>query len=99
MSWRQRNQVNRAIKEALLRQLKESGIPLEEVQDWLWDDFGKRVKPSWDAVEKAVLGDPEITPQDIAVLMIENDVTPDEGAWDVSPRRGLRGPQAGDGSG
>jgi hypothetical protein len=80
----------RAIKEALLDQLEESGIPLEDIVEWLWDDFGKRVQRNWKAVRRAVLGDRDITPQDIAVFMIENDVQPEEGAWDVYPRRGLR---------
>jgi hypothetical protein len=85
-----RKMSERAVKEALMSQLENSGIPLEEAVEWLWDDFGKRVQKSWKAVRRAVLGDQDITPQDIAVFMIENDVQPEEGAWDVLPRRGLR---------
>ncbi len=83
----------KAIKRALAQQLRESSIPIDEVVEWLWEDFGKRVRRDWGQVERAIVRDPEITPQDVAVFMIEQGVLPDEGAWDVAPRRGLRGSQ------
>ncbi|MEB3787826.1 MAG: hypothetical protein GSR78_03620 [Desulfurococcales archaeon] len=71
--------------------MKESRIPPEEVSEWLWEDFGKRVPPRWDRLERAILGEKEITPQDLAVFMIDNGIQPREGAWDVVPlREGLR---------
>ena len=79
------------IKEALMNQLEKSGIPLNEAVEWLWEDFGKKVRRDWRSVRKAVVGDPQVTPQDIAVFMIENGVQPEEGAWDVLPRTSLRG--------
>ncbi len=82
---------NRHIKAALMDQVEKSGIKPYEAAEWLWEDFGKKVKPDWKSIRRAVLGDPEITPQDIAVFMIENDVQPEEGAWDVLPRTSLRG--------
>ncbi len=81
----------KAVKRELARQIRESGISLDSVVEWLWEDFGKRVRRDWRAVEREIVRDGEITPQDVAVFMIENDVQPDEGAWDVRPRRGLRG--------
>ena len=83
----------RAIKLALMDQLERSGLTPREAAEWLYEDFGKRVKPDWPSIRKAVAGDPEVTPQDIAVFMIENDIQPEEGAWDVlpRPRKGMRG--------
>ncbi len=85
----------KVVKKNLLGQVKESSIPLEEIVDWLWEDFGKRVRPTWDRVEKAILGDPDITPQDLAVFMIDQGLMPEEGAWDALPRRGLRSGKTG----
>jgi hypothetical protein len=82
---------DRAIKESLVDQLEKSGITLNDTVEWLWEDFGKRVRPNWKSVRKAIVSDPEITTQDVAVFMIENDIMPEEGAWDVLPRPSLRG--------
>jgi hypothetical protein len=82
---------NKLVKEALLSQIKAAGLDETEIVEWLWEDFGKRVKPEWSRIEKAILGDNAITSQDLAVFMIENDLQPDEGAWNVMPRRSLRG--------
>ncbi|MCE4598746.1 MAG: hypothetical protein F7C81_00915 [Desulfurococcales archaeon] len=87
----------RSIKEVLLEQLKSSNIEISDVVEWLWDDFGKRVKGDWRSIEKAVLGDPDISPQDVAVFMIDNGITPNEGAWDVEPRRGMHSNKRGSG--
>lgn len=81
----------KAIKKALLRQLRESGADLDDLVEWLWDDFGKRVRRDWKSIEQAILGDNEITPQDIAVYMIDAGLQPNEGAWDVEPATGLPG--------
>ncbi len=92
---RARDLREKAVKEALVRQLRSSGISLEEVRDWLWDDFGKRVRGGWDRVEREIVSSREISPQDLAVFMIDSGVMPDEGAWDVYPAR-LRGPREGE---
>ncbi len=81
---------NKAVKKALFTQLKGSDITVETVREWLWEDFGKRVRPDWDKIEKTILSSEEITPQDLAVFMIENNVFPDEGAWDAMPLRSMR---------
>ncbi|MEB3773806.1 MAG: hypothetical protein GSR86_02615 [Desulfurococcales archaeon] len=85
----------RAVKEVLVGQIRDSGIPASLVAEWLWEDFGIRVKPVWDRVERAILSSREVTPQDLAVFMIDNGLEPLEGAWDVYPARmrGDRGPQ------
>lgn len=79
----------KAVKQALLRQLRESGVDPAEIVDWLWEDFGKRVKRDWKSIESAILGDSDITPQDLAVFMIDEGLLPDEGAWSVEPATGL----------
>jgi len=62
--------------------------------EWLWEDFGIRVRRSWDDVIKAVVDSDEVLPQDLAAFMISMGVEPDEGAWDVVPvARGVRGPR------
>ncbi len=82
---------NRHIKEALLSQIKTSDISLDDIVEWLWEDFGIRAKRDWKTVEKTIIKEDEITPQDLAVFMIDQEVMPEEGAWDVMPRRGLQG--------
>ncbi|MCE4609439.1 MAG: hypothetical protein F7C36_03545 [Desulfurococcales archaeon] len=89
--YRQRNRENKAIKEALLGQIPTNNIDLDEIVEWLWEDFGIRAKKDWEQIKKIILREKEITPQDLAVFMIDNDIFPEEGAWDVMPRRGLRG--------
>ncbi|MEB3844950.1 MAG: hypothetical protein LRS48_04640 [Desulfurococcales archaeon] len=84
----------KAVKGALIDQIvKSNSISENTVSEWLWEDFGKKVRPDWDRLKRAILSDREITPQDLAVFMIENGVFPEEGAWDVMPRVGLRGGQ------
>ncbi len=82
---------NKAIKRALLRQVKSSRINIDDVLEWLWEDFGKKPARNWKNIEKTILGDNEITPQDLAVFMIDQGILPDEGAWDVEPAKGLPG--------
>ncbi len=96
MSGRLRSEKDRAIKEALLSQMRGK-VPLDDVIEWLWDDFGIRASPdSWDSVERLIVTNKEVLPQDVAVFMIDEGIMPDEGAWDAVPvPRGLRGAKAG----
>lgn len=82
---------NRAVKRALLGQMRDANVDIDEVLEWLWDDFGKKPARNWRSIERAILGDNEITPQDLAVFMIDQGLLPDEGAWDVEPATGLPG--------
>ncbi len=82
---------DRAIKASLMSQAKGK-IGLDEFVEWLWEDFGIRVRRDWDDVVRAVVNSDEVIPQDVASFMIGEGVEPDEGAWDVIPvRGGLRG--------
>ncbi len=79
----------KAVKEALLNQMKNK-INIDEAVEWLYDDFGIKIKSSWENLRKAVLNNSEITPNDIAVFMIDQGVEVDEGAWHVLPTGGMR---------
>ncbi len=81
----------RAIKEALLEQLISSGlVDPAEVAEWLWEDFGIRVKPDWPSIRRAILRAKEVTIQDLASAMIEWGVMPDEGIWFSEPVYGMQ---------
>ncbi len=83
---------DRAVKEALLSQIMNSGkIDIRMMVEWLWEDFGLRVRRDWNVVKRAVLRSPDVSAQDLAVFMIENGVVPDEGAWDARPTVRMRG--------
>jgi len=78
---RERVQREREIKRELVKVMKEAGIDPKSVSEWLWEDFGKRVKPEWGKLEKAVLED-DVTPQDVALFLDEAGVEiDDERIW------------------
>jgi hypothetical protein len=73
---------DRDIKRKLVEQLRKSGrVRLEEIIEWLWEDFGIRSKFSWRDVERNIVKHDEITPNDLAVFMIEKGVMPREEIW------------------
>ncbi|MGC9209732.1 MAG: hypothetical protein ACP5FT_00445 [Acidilobus sp.] len=92
---------SRAIKESLMSQAKGK-IDLDEFVEWLWDDFGIRVRRTWEDIYRAVVNSDEVLPQDLAAFMISQGMEPDEGAWDVIPipgsLRGRQGPKEGGGN-
>ena len=88
----------RAVKEALLRELLEHHVSVDDVKEWLWEDFGIRVSGGWERVRRVILREKRIRAQDIVSFMDEVGLTPDEGAWDAAPVPRLRsGEDAGDG--
>ena len=89
----------KAVKAALLKAMRDSGVDPREIAEWLWEDYGVRVKPRWPDIERAVLKERDVTAQDLAVLMIDLGLQPDEGAWDAAPRPSMRGGKAGEGGG
>ena len=77
-----RNLRERNIKRALMKQLMESGkVKVEDVVEWLWEDFGIRCRPSWKDVERKVVKSDEVTPNDLAVFMLESGLQPREEIW------------------
>ncbi len=88
-----------AVKEALMTQIK-GRIDFDEIREWLWEDFGIRVRGGWEEMKRIIVSDTKITPQDVAAFMISEGVEPDERAWDIVPvPRGLRGRIEDNGSG
>lgn len=81
----------RAIKSALLRAIRDSGVGLDEVKEWLWEDFGIRVSGGWERVERVVVREKEVRAQDLVAFMDELGLEPDEGAWGVTSVPRLRG--------
>lgn len=89
----------REIKRELLRIARESGADPREVAEWLWEDFGKRVKPEWSRLERAILED-DVTPQDVAVFLQEAGIAfSEERVWRreyEAVRRGANSPRSGE---
>ncbi len=86
-----RKLAERAVKDALMKQVRDN-LSMEEVLDWLYDDFGVKVgRRTWDNITRTVLKSSDIKPQDIAILLLDNNIQPNEGAWNAQPRRDLQG--------
>jgi hypothetical protein len=68
----------RDLKAILVEKLREN-VPLEDVREWLWEDYGIRAG-DWDAVKRAIVSAREVTARDIAVLLVEYGVNV-EGEW------------------
>ncbi|MEB3757454.1 MAG: hypothetical protein GSR76_01180 [Desulfurococcales archaeon] len=84
-----RKMAERAVKDALFKQVVDN-VPMEDVAEWLYEDFGVKVgRRTWDNYRRAVLKNSDVKPQDIAILLLDHDIQPNEGAWDVQPRRNL----------
>ena len=84
-----RRMAERAIKDALFRQVVDN-VPMEDVAEWLYEDFGVKVgRRTWNNYRRAVLKNHDVKPQDIAILLLDHGIQPNEGAWDVQPRRNL----------
>ncbi|MEB3756859.1 MAG: hypothetical protein GSR79_08415 [Desulfurococcales archaeon] len=84
-----RRLAEKAVKEALFKQVEEN-VPIDDVVEWLYEDFGIHTgRKNWSNLKRATLKSPDVKPQDIAILLMEHDIQPDEGAWDVQPRRSL----------
>ncbi len=62
---------DREAKERLVR-LLEGSAQLEEVLEWLWEDFGIRVSPSWDEVRRAIISSREVSARALAVFLVES---------------------------
>ncbi len=72
----------RSIKKALIEQLKRSNkVSIKDIVEWLWEDFGIRCRAEWRDIERKMLKNDEISPNDIAVFMIEHGLKPEEDVW------------------
>ncbi len=72
----------REIKRELLETLeKKARDKLHKVIEWLWENYGVRVKMEWGSVEKAVLKSRDVSSREIALLMMDLGVDVDEEIW------------------
>ncbi len=78
--WRGRTR-ERVVKERLVTFMEEKGVDPRVVSEWLWEEFGKRVKPSWRDVRRAIVRDSEVTPQDLVLLLYDLGLDVDESLW------------------
>ncbi len=79
--WRARMR-ERVVKERLVGLMEKRGIDPGVVAEWLWEEFGKRVKPSWRDVRRVIVGDSDVTPQDLVLLLYELGLDVDESLWE-----------------
>lgn len=77
-----RRRGSRKLKLRLARALAGSGVSLEEVVEWLWEDFGLRAPMRWDGVVDLIARAPEVSPQDIVSFLDEHGITLNEDLWD-----------------
>ncbi|AFH42827.1 hypothetical protein IOK49_05985 [Fervidicoccus fontis] len=77
-----KSEKDREIKEILLRDLfsikKDS---LEEISEWLYEEYGIKAEPKEEVLKKKILSSKEITSHDIALLIIENGGYVNEQLW------------------
>ena len=74
--------VDREIKKELIEILESKARDkLHYIADWLWEDYGLRVKTDWESVRKTILKSREISSRELAVLMINLGVDVDEDIW------------------
>lgn len=66
---------NREIKEALLREIA-ARVRFEDVKEWLWEDFGVRVR-SWEEASRFMMRD-EVTIGDLLAFLREEEIEVDE---------------------
>ncbi len=70
----------RLVVDRLLGRLEEKGVDAETVAEWLWEEFGVRVKPEWRRIRRAA-AKAGVTLQDLVSLYNELDVEVEEDDW------------------
>ncbi len=70
----------REIKMLLLERLEKSGIDLQELVEWVYDEYGIRVRRRWEDVRRVLLSC-EVEPQALAVFMLEHGIEVPEEEW------------------
>ena len=68
---RRRLAEDREAKERLVKLLKDS-VELDDVVEWLWEDFGIRVSPTWDEVRKTIISSREVSARALAVFLVQS---------------------------
>ncbi|MGC8753290.1 MAG: hypothetical protein ACP5RO_07190 [Fervidicoccaceae archaeon] len=76
------------IKKQLVEELlKLKRNKLEEIVEWLWEEFGIKTKPNMEAIRKAIVENDEVTSRELAIEVLRSGgyvneelwFTPDEG--------------------
>ncbi len=90
---RLRRLIERDIKRMLLEEAKRRGVDPRVLVEWLREEHGVQIggKPDWGKVEKAIVGDDEITSYELAAFLQELGVEVSEDKWlEILRRYGLR---------
>ncbi len=75
-----RRLVEHRLKEYLLRLAEERGLA-RELAEWLYEEHGVRVAAEWRRLRRAVLREPTVTPQELAVFLLNHGVEVTEEEW------------------
>ncbi len=62
---------DREAKERLVK-LLEGSVKLDDVVEWLWEDFGIRVSPTWDDVRRTIVSSREVSARALAVFLVQS---------------------------
>jgi len=82
--WKYREK-EKKIKEKLVEELlRLKRGKLEELVEWLWEDYGIRTKANMEAIKKAILSSEEITSREIALEILRNGGYVNEELWFAS---------------
>jgi len=82
--WKYREK-EKKIKEKLVEELlKLKRGKLEELVEWLWEDYGIRTKANMEAIKKAILSSEEITSREIALEILRSGGYVNEELWFAS---------------
>jgi len=77
-----RKSQERAIKRHLIEELlKIKNYKLEEIVEWLWEEYGIKAKPNIEAIRKTILNNDEITSRELAVEILRSGGFVDEELW------------------
>ncbi len=67
-----------------LASLLISRKPLDEILEWLWEDFGIRVsKPSAERVRRILVEDASIRDRDLASYLVSEGIPVSDDDWDA----------------
>ncbi len=74
------NIVERRIKELLLSIARQYLEP-SELANWLYEEYGLKIRPDWRHIERAILKSKEIRSQELAVFLLEKNIEIPENEW------------------
>ncbi len=69
------------VKRLLFRLLRDSLRDPAKVSRIIYDEYGVKVKPSWSSIESFIVGNEDVRPQELAVLLMDMGVEIPELKW------------------